>query len=1011
MNIILPSGNPPEKSILPPVKPETVRPIAVNHQRRERDGKVVPHHYVKTGLWSKAMIAQATHRRTEHGKVVNNGVVVLANMHSVQALIADADLVDWALHKKNEAMLPELLERYGGKLYDDNGIQVPLNDETRETFYNPKRLVKAYLHDKERAWLDRRIRRIVKDLLPIMERVFGSKPTVVTNSGYGAHFYWWLPDHQGGAGSLWNIKKVRALNKVLVKRVNDHFGFHALDPAAVDAGTRCLREVGTFNNKGREPAKVRFIYRHPSRLIDLDAVPDNDVESPQKRKPRSRKRAKEAPAAKAPANEGSIEATGKVDRTYLPMAGSEVYETPFGDHTVDDIYWSLRDGETVKSIDPNGSQPGDTWFRRVPGALLRFYNGVHPYEHAAEDGISAWRYRPHPKRVSEEGGLVWLPECLADKGLRCPPGYLVTERGVRKLKSPKKEGNDGAEEQQVETPEEGEQVSAEVEAEIIEAAWKNTTLIALFPVVIGEVLKDQDTGTFMVEVYWQHGDEIINAVIPRASARDARRITAEANLGLPVTSANAKLLADYLARYEDHNVLILGNGKVTSRMGWKEGGFTWGYQWIGAEGAHAPGPDDIRFHVPERDGRAQFAHGLRAGGSFDEWKELVQPLERFPFVAFALFASVAPVFLSIVPTAEPFALDLSGPTSAGKTASMQVAASVWGYAVEGADRSIMGSWDTTQVGIEGQATLMNDLPCFINDTRYCPWKEKIPTIVYNLIAGRGRTRGTVQAGALRESMTWRTIPIVSGENAITAFSAEGGARARVITLQGLPFGEKSPRAARAVSRLQAGVAEHYGHAGPMIVQAILRGGPDLQEKIRDRYKERQRHYLDRIGQGGLENDAAPRMAGYFALVSVAASAFVKQCGLGWDHKAIIDEVWERSVASAGAADPAVRALAHVYEWAQVHESRFWLRTLGKNYQGWAGIWRKGAWGEIAFVPSVLTEVLQQGGFQPDAVLAGWKDRKWIKLDGNRSQVYRAFNGERSRMVVIRRVALQQAKLV
>lgn len=108
----------------------------------------------------------------------------------------------------------------------------------------------------------------------------------------------------------------------------------------------------------------------------------------------------------------------------------------------------------------------------------------------------------------------------------------------------------------------------------------------------------------------------------------------------------------------------------------------------------------------------------------------------------------------------------------------------------------------------------------------------------------------------------------------------------------------------------------------------------------------------------------------------------------------------------------------VASWAYSHADAF----IGRGDQdrmppgGWAGVWEDtDVWDSIAFYPTALKKVLLDEGYEPDAILQGWKERGWIQTDGDRNRFTKRMwvetNGrkERQRFVVIRREAIDTAE--
>lgn len=92
-------------------------------------------------------------------------------------------------------------------------------------------------------------------------------PTVITMSGYGYHVYLWT--ECGGH----DIERMRAANRWLIRRINEHTGYALADASAKDAGTRLLRPPGTFNRKGEQPVEVLLIEQGDTLFTVPEQIP------------------------------------------------------------------------------------------------------------------------------------------------------------------------------------------------------------------------------------------------------------------------------------------------------------------------------------------------------------------------------------------------------------------------------------------------------------------------------------------------------------------------------------------------------------------------------------------------------------------------------------------------------------------------------------------------------------------------------------------------------------------
>jgi hypothetical protein len=227
--------------------------------------------------------------------------------------------------------------------------------------------------------------------------------------------------------------------------------------------------------------------------------------------------------------------------------------------------------------------------------------------------------------------------------------------------------------------------------------------------------------------------------------------------------------------------------------------------------------------------------------------------------------------------------------------------------------------------------------------------------------------------------TWATVLISSGEAPATSFTEDGGTRARVLTLWGSPFGAADAATAQVVRRLDLGIREHYGHAGPRFVRHLLEHR-DRWPAWRQEYGQRLAQYVHWAG----DDPIAGRMAAHLAALRLTARIARAALGLPWDDTRLIAALWNELVADTPEADPAVRALKYVSGWAVAHQEEFYGRRdadRGQPHGGWAGRWDDATgWTYVGFLPERLAAVLAEGGFEPEAVVRAWRDRGWLLVD-------------------------------
>jgi putative DNA primase/helicase len=539
--------------------------------------------------------------------------------------------------------------------------------------------------------------------------------------------------------------------------------------------------------------------------------------------------------------------------------------------------------------------------------------------------------------------------------------------------------------------------------------------MVLSPVFIAERGVDSQRNVEMLTITWPRDGKWQTHAVDRAQIADARSIVALSAYGLPVTSNNAKHLVQFLADYEAANLEHLPVVRVTSRMGWqgmKGGdGFLCGAKLITSPGKSAGSPA-VRFRGNEP-GVEQLASALHSKGSLEKWIAALKGLGQYPRATLTLYASFTAPMLQIL-KAPNFVLDLSGPTTTGKTSALRVAASGWGAAHENPSGSVLGTWDSTAVWRERAPEILNNLPLILDETKHVRRPEDIAKTVYSVCEGRGRGRGTVQG--IAHQGTWSTVMLSSGEQPLASFTEDGGTRARILPLWGSPFGDTSPKSGRFVTNLTRKLKFNYGHAGPEFVHYVL-AHADQWADWRKQFQQREEHYRELAEL----NVVAGRMAPHLAAIYVTSVIVHQALALPWEWVDPIEPLYAELTSQSADADRSVAALQLVYEWAASQRHRFWCPHSGSQdvpYAGWAGHWqRKPAaipgqetgWQHIGFIPQILKGLLRDANFDPASIIRQWKDRGWLlttkEENCERTTRRMALGVERVQMVVVAREAI------
>ncbi len=587
----------------------------------------------------------------------------------------------------------------------------------------------------------------------------------------------------------------------------------------------------------------------------------------------------------------------------------------------------------------------------------------------AEDGASG---RPRVKEV--------LPDAPAPAHLVLPAGWELTDTATTGTRN---------------------------ETNIYGEAITRHFLVCPAPLVITRRLSNLDSRHEQLSLAFSRDGAWREDTYDRETLLDHRKLTSIANSGLPVTSINAKDIVRYLADFETANMGDLPIDAVVSTLGWKEYQgrhcFVLGDQIIGAPTTSEGEPPWMRFSS-ESEGDAQQTAALDRRGTLEEWLEAIKQLLAFPRVMLGLYASFVPPLLPIL-QAPSFIIDYCGLTSQGKTTVEEIAASVWGLPSK--ERGgLVKSWDSTRVFAERYASLFNHLPIFLDDSQTAD-SRLVSRMLYMVANGVGKGRGAIKGS--RRTASWSTVCFSTGEHRLIDTTEDEGARARTITLWGAPFSKDMGRFVRAMKNA---VANHYGHAGPLFVQYLLKHQEEWPA-LRAAYEAQ----VQVLGQSRPGN-VADRVAQYMATIRVAAQIVHDILGLGpqgidFTVQTCFDDV----LREVTRGDFAERAMQLILSWARANYASFAGAQLesvageddislphGGGRGSLAGVWREGVY--VAIFPHLVREELDHHGFRYESVLRAWAERDWIQRSADQLTYPVKFNKASQRMIVLKWAVIQ-----
>lgn len=507
---------------------------------------------------------------------------------------------------------------------------------------------------------------------------------------------------------------------------------------------------------------------------------------------------------------------------------------------------------------------------------------------------------------------------------------------------------------------------------------------------LAEIL-DVDTKEYHYEVHILSRDKERVEILPATALSDQRRVVELARIGVDVDSQTAPGLLRFLRAFRRANELP--QRYQTRRLGWRP--HTKGGTWL-LDRCH---PEDrpLIFLAETEDARKCLA-GLRPAGTLAGWTELFLKCLPFPSVVTTLLAACLPPLREILDLPIPsFLLHLMAPTSTGKTLTQMAALSVWANPDSPA-------WllhgHATYAGLEALCLRTYGLPVCIQDITLMP-----PDARRGLIYAVGNEAFKARGGERQRTQTpWHGVVITSGEEPLIHEASFGGEGARVLSLHGPPWGERSDATRSLLDTvLRPGLCQHHGTLGTALVNDLLGLDAAGREDLRRRWEELREEEAAAAGGSHLLARQAGQWAG-LRLTAIIVEGLLSAGRLPALHEAVLKT---REAAKAQEPPHPTRRAQELLV-GEVYANEAYCYRMGPS--GYEKPKREGRLvgaineeaGTVALFRQIVEDLLRRHGFpSPTATLEAMRADELLVTDRGHLTSMVQCGGQRRRMVVIR----------
>lgn len=425
-------------------------------------------------------------------------------------------------------------------------------------------------------------------------------------------------------------------------------------------------------------------------------------------------------------------------------------------------------------------------------------------------------------------------------------------------------------------------------------------------------------------------------IVEAETVSNSRSIIKLRNMGVMVTSENARSLVCFLSELLSANIYQIEPEDSISRIGWHDKSFV-------------PFNSECIF-----DGAQENKHlfdSIGTNGDIDIWVDCFKDLRKNKLFRLQLAASFSSPLIEIT-NSLPFVFHLWGGSGAGKTVGLMAAMSIWGNPSMG---KLVRTMNMTQNSMMTTAGFLYNLP-FAGDelqiikSRWSNYDNLIMAITEGV--DRGRMDGHVN----RELKRWHCNFLFTGEEPCTSSNSGGGTRNRVIEI------ECTSKVIENGNEVVNFVKDNYGFAGRVFIDYISEN--DVQAE-----------YIEIMNQLISASKTTEKQAMSLALILLADRI---SCRCLFDDEPLTINDVIGYLKDDSDIDVSERAFSFIADWIAMNQHAFSseIEELQHNRQIFGRIDRKDP-NIVYIINSALKDALSANNFSIDAVTGKWKDKGYL----------------------------------
>lgn len=487
-------------------------------------------------------------------------------------------------------------------------------------------------------------------------------------------------------------------------------------------------------------------------------------------------------------------------------------------------------------------------------------------------------------------------------------------------------------------------------------------LVCYHPVVPIQTYKNIEDNSKKVKLGYYKEKKWNDIIIDKSTISSVQSIVKLSDSDIEVNSETAKYLIKYLSEIENLNRDKIPNSLSVSRLGWFEGELI---------------PYSKKFEVDCVKDIPNMGDMFSTSGELEDWIEFFRERRKHNIAGRLIIASSV-VSILLEKIKQPgFTFHIYGESEYGKTVACMVGQSVFGNPSQ-SSKGIGVNFNFTINGLESVLNRYNNLPLFINEMQHQKDMKDYDKILFLISEGKGKTRSTKNVGLAKQN-NWCNVVITNGEKNIIKDNSNAGAYNRCFSYELTDYSYEN------LAEVADFVKENYGTP----IRKIL-------EKIQDfDVKTIYQQQLEKVKDGDTTNKQKILQALILTGDKIVTDILFK------DEYYLQVEELNRSVVKKKDIVVEERALEVIKDWYVSEKRHFWKLGDDDDKLKFEMYGRKINDNEIAFIPTILKNKLNDSGFDANEIINAWKRKGYLDYQQKKNTKVIRIDGVLTRCIVLK----------